>query len=117
MNTLYMMMDEKRDYALFKVGFTTNMDKRLAQYACHNPLVECISTLATMGKTGRQLEHRVHTELSEMGYDRVVALLDGRTTEWFKVAYTDPLYTELKVKGLLAFKVCKGRKERGEVRA
>ena len=107
------MKDEKRKYCLFKVGFAKNLKKRVDQYTTHNPEVECISFLQTMEKTGRKLEKTFHEEIKQMGYEFVTAVIDGKTTEWFKVSYDDKFYNELCAKGLSAFKSGKNRKNYG----
>ena len=116
-NIVYLMLDEKKDFALFKVGFTSNLVQRLSQYTTHNPLTRAIDTVVTYGKTKRTVENKFHEEVKKRGYDFVVATADGKTTEWFKVEYTDKFYNELKEKGLRAFDIGKNRKSSGEVKA
>ena len=54
-----------------------------------------------------------HDEIVARGYEFVSAVIDGKHTEWFKVSYDDPFYTELCEKGLNAFKCGKNRKNYG----
>ena len=114
MNYLYLMKDEKRDYCLFKVGFASKLAVRLYAYTTHNPLVNCISTVKTVAKSKREVEHLFHDEVKARGYEFVRATIDGKKTEWFAVAYDDPFYGELNTKGLNAFKCGKRRKNYGE---
>lgn len=116
MNNLYLMLDEKRNYALVKAGFAKDLKTRLYAYTTHNPEVRCISTVRTMEKSGRNIEKMFHNEIVARGYDFVVATIDGKRTEWFKVSYDDPFYEELLVKGLNAFKCGKDRKNYGELK-
>ena len=110
MNKVYLMMDEKKDYALFKVGFASNLSQRFYSYTTHNPLVECISYIETMEKSKRKIEKDFHSEIEKMGLTFIKATMDGKKTEWFKIEYNNPLYKELKSKGLSTFKCGKGRK-------
>lgn len=114
MNNIYLMKDEKRDYCLFKVGFASDLRIRLYAYTTHNPMVNCISTVKTMEKSKRAVEHQFHEEVRHMGYEFVTATIDGKKTEWFAVGYNDPFYAELCTKGLNAFKCGKNRKNHGE---
>lgn len=113
MNTIYLMKDEKRNYALFKVGFTENLENRIYQYTSHNPEVECISTVNTYQVTHRNVEKLFHQEIEQRGYQFSTAIIDGKRTEWFRVAYTDPFFGELCSKGLNAFRCGKNRKDNG----
>ena len=113
MNEIYLMRDEKRNYALIKAGFAKDLDKRIYQYTTHNPLCECISHVKTQEKSGRNIEKMFHDEIVARGYEFVSAVIDGKHTEWFKVSYDDPFYTELCEKGLNAFKCGKNRKNYG----
>lgn len=115
MNSLYLMIDEKRSHALVKPGFATNLEKRIYAYTTHNPEVRCISTIRTQVKTKRGVEKLFHQEIVELGYEFVTATIDGKRTEWFKVSYDDPFYTELIEKGLNAFKCGRNRKNYGEL--
>lgn len=114
MNKLYLMKDEKRNYAMFKVGFAKNMEKRICQYTTHNPEVQCISTVNTQLTSGRNIEKMFHEEIKKRGYEFSIAYIDGKKTEWFKVPYTDPFFAELSAKGLNAFNCGRKRKNYGE---
>lgn len=113
MNMIYLMKDEKRDFALFKVGFASNLMTRIYAYTTHNPLNECISTVNTRESSKRKVEEMYHSEIIKLGYKFVNAKIDNKKTEWFKVNYDDPFYTELCEKGLNAFKCGKNRKNYG----
>jgi hypothetical protein len=110
------MKDEKRDFCLFKVGFTKNLDQRIYSYTTANPLVECVSHVQTMAKSKRNVEKLFHDEIASRGYQFVTARIDGKRTEWFMVSYNDPFYGELITKGLNAFQCGKSRKNCGEYR-
>ena len=114
MNTLYLMKDEKRNYCLFKVGFTSDLETRIRLYTTHNPEVECVSVVKTQLKSGRNIEKMFHDEIKARGYEFVPATIDGKRTEWFKVPYSDEFFGELSAKGLNAFKCGKNRKNHGE---
>lgn len=113
MNIIYLMRDEKKDFALFKAGFATNLNKRIYQYTTHNPLVECISYVCTRESSGRSVEDKFHNEIIRRGYSFISAEIDGKNTEWFKVSYDDPFYTALCENGLNAFTCGKNRKNHG----
>ena len=112
-NYLYLMADEKRDYCLFKVGFTTDIKKRMHAYTTHNPEAKCISTVLTKVASGRKVETAFHKEIEKRGYRFVTATIDGKRTEWFSVPYTDTFYNELMSKGLNAFGCGKRRHNMG----
>ena len=113
MNETYLMKDEKRNYALFKAGFAKDLKTRIYAYTTHNPEVQCISHVKTMAKSGKKIEEMFHEEILRRGYEMVLATIDGKKTEWFKVNYDDPFYTELCEKGLNAFSCGKRRKNCG----
>ena len=113
---IYLMKDEKRHYALFKAGFATNLEKRIYAYTTHNPEVECISHMKTREASKHQTEKMFHEEIVKRGYETVTAVIDGKKTEWFKVDYNDPFYTELCEKGLNAFTCGRRRKNHGELK-
>lgn len=112
-NAIYMMKDEKREFALFKIGFAKELENRVKCYATHNPMIECVSHMATYTKSKHQVEIAFQTEFELMGYERVSSFINGQHTEWFKVEYNDPFYSELCEKGLSAFKCGKNRKNLG----
>lgn len=114
MNTIYLMMDEKRNYALIKPGFASDLASRMRAYTTHNPEVRCISYVKTQEKSKHFVEGLFHKELTEMGYERIYGVMNGIKTEWFKIAYDDPFYTTLCELGLCAFKCGKRRKNYGE---
>lgn len=108
------MMDEKKNYALFKAGFAKDINGRVYAYTTHNPEVRCISTVRTQLKSKRNVEKLFHEEIIARGYEMVSAIIDGKHTEWFKVSYEDPFYEALCESGLCAFKCGKRRKNYGE---
>ena len=79
-NNIYLMKDERKDFALFKVGFTSNLEKRFYFYTSHNPLIECISYIRTYEKSKRLVEKMIHQEIKLKGYEYVTAKIDGKTT-------------------------------------
>ena len=95
MNHVYLMKDEKRNYALFKAGFASHMEQRVYAYTTHNPEVVCVSTIRTRETSKRDVEKRFHDEIVAKGYEFITAIIDGKKTEWFKVSYDDPFFTEL----------------------
>lgn len=109
MNCVYLMIDEKRNGCAFKVGFTSDMDKRYIQYTTHNAGIQCISRIATYGKSKHNVETMIHAEIAK----RVEGWNKRSNHEWFMVSYDDPWYSELCERGLLAFTCTKGRKELG----
>jgi hypothetical protein len=104
------MMDEKKDFALFKIGFASKLMIRIYAYTTHNPLAECICYMQTQEKSKRNLEKAFHAEIKSLGLEFVYAIIDGKKTEWFKVDYNSPLYENLKNKGLAALKSGRGHK-------
>lgn len=113
MNTIYLMLDEKKDFALFKVGFASNLFNRMPQYATHNAGTECIDYVKTQLKSKRHVEKKFHMEVKAQGYSFYKSPITGSYTEWFQVSYNDPFYTALKIKGLNAFQCGKYRKSYG----
>lgn len=111
MNIIYLMKDEKKDFALFKVGFTSQLMTRLYAYTTHNPLADCISLVQTKSKSKREIEKQFHKEIEKRGYHFISASIDNKKTEWFKVDYDDPFYKTLTEEGLQAFKCGKHRKD------
>lgn len=112
-NIIYLMVDEKKDFCLCKVGYAKKLITRIYAYTTHNPLVECVSYVETMEKSKRHVEEMFHEEIVKRGYEFVNAKIDGKKTEWFKVSYDDPFYKEIKEKGLNAFACGKRRKNHG----
>lgn len=113
MANIYLMLDEKKDYATFKVGYASNLAQRFIAYVTCNCDAQCISVVATQKRSKHKLETCFHDEIIKRGYKfQYSKLMPERKTEWFAVEYNDPFYTELKEKGLLAFNIGKGRKEK-----
>ena len=79
---LYLMMDQKKNYNLVKVGESRQLDNRRSNYKSHNPFAIMRSTCA-----GTESEERkCHTMLYTLG-QRVTG------TEWFIVS--DEVFTML----------------------
>lgn len=108
MNYVYLLKDEKRNYCLFKIGFTKDLEKRLKAYATYNPTVELINFCQTKAIRKHATEKAFHKEVEEKGYGFVSSAFKIRT-EWFVVPYDSELYNELSTKGLSAFKNGKNR--------
>ena len=113
-NEIYLMVDEKRHYPLVKPGFASDLEKRIYAYTTHNPEVRCISHVHTMKKSEKKVEKLFHAEMVRRGYTTITAVIDGKSTEWFKLSYDDPFYNEIMEKGLCAFTCGKRRKNYGE---
>lgn len=110
MYTTYLMMDEKKDFALFKIGFASKLMTRIYAYTTHNPLAECICYMQTREKSKRNLEKAFHAEIKSLELEFICATIDGKKTEWFKVEYDNPLYESLKTKGLVVLKSGRGHR-------
>lgn len=108
---IYLMKAEFRTTAMFKVGFTDDLESRMAPYRTHNPGMELVSVLKTYAKTARNLENDIHNELRGMGFTIKHGRGSKGASDWFPVEYDSDLYAALNELGLLAFKSCKGRKE------
>ena len=100
---VYLLKMEVKNGSYYKVGFASNLAKRLNYYGTHNPCVECIETVQTYKKTKHQLETEIHKEILEQGFKFENAKINGKKTEWFFV----PEGTEITLK---QFKCCKNRK-------
>lgn len=114
MNSLYLMIDEKRDFALVKVGFTTDLKSRLYAYSTHNPFVVCRDTMRTQPRSERKYERMVHEEMARCGYQFARSGVDNKLTEWVVMPYDSPLYANIKACGLKAFKCLRNKKSYGE---
>ena len=110
MNSIYLMIDEKRTFCLVKVGYTKDIKDRVHQYTTHNPLVECFGYIKTQQRSGRNIEVLLHKELVARGYKKVNAIIDNKITEWFAVDYNDEFYNILTDKSLNAFKATKNHR-------
>lgn len=106
MNTIYLLLDEKKDFACVKIGFTAKLENRLYAYEGYTPFTQCISIQHTQKRSKRLIETLYHKELEKKGY----AFVGKQKREWVVVQYDDPLYTAIKEKGLGAFKSSQGRK-------
>ena len=103
---IYLMKSEAREGTYFKVGYTTNLVKRLIPYFTHNPNVQLLETIVTYKKTKCTLEGEIHKEILDRGYTFKVAK-NGTVTEWFFVPKADE--KEFEEKGLAQFKACRNR--------
>lgn len=99
---VYMIRQEVRNGSLFKVGFSSDFEKRQQAYTSYIPTYEVIDTVKTYAKTKRQLENAIHKEIRAYGFEFI------NSTEWFFV----PLELEevVKSEGLKMFKACENRK-------
>ena len=61
---------------IYKVGYTSSIEKRLNQYFSHNPFIELIS----VREGDEELETLIHIFLYSLGYK---FQKDGRLNEWF----------------------------------
>lgn len=86
----------------YKVGYTSNLEKRLEAYNSHNPNIEVIDTVATYAKTKRHLENAIHNEIKSFGFEF------HNNREWFIVP--NDRQEEFNNKGLKMFKACQNRK-------
>lgn len=111
MNQIYLIKDEKKDYCLFKIGFTRDLIGRVNSYAGYIPTFQLVSAVSTMAKSKMKIEKAFHQEVEKLGYKFINARINFRKTEWFAVSYNDPFYNELNSKGLKAFATGKNRKE------
>ena len=103
---IYLMKSEAREGTYFKVGYTTNLVKRLIPYFTHNPNVQLLETIVTYKKTKCTLESEIHKEILDRGYTFKVAK-NGTITEWFFVPKADE--KEFEEQGLAQFKACRNR--------
>lgn len=103
---IYLIKTEVREGTYFKVGYTSNLVKRLIPYFTHNPAVQLLETIETYKKTKHALEIEIHEEILKMGYSFKVAK-NGTVTEWFLVPKDKE--KEFEKNGLSQFKACKGR--------
>lgn len=111
MNTVYLIIDEKKGVCLAKVGCTADLQTRLQAYKTHNPMAEVVSIQNTQERTCRRIEDAYHAEFRTLGFYSVgLPPKRGRMSEWFIIPYDSEFYNELKTKGLDAFKASKGRK-------
>lgn len=90
----------------FKVGYTTNLDKRLKNYITDNPSFHLVETIETYRKTKMQLESQLHKEILKKGFQFQIKM--GIETEWFHVP--EEQLKEFELLGLRQFKCCQGRK-------
>jgi len=105
---IYLISEQVKDGYNFKIGFTSNLDKRMLAYSTHNPNAELLETVMTYGKTKNALEKAVHAELKAKGYTFLQSKITGAKTEWF---FLPTAQAEIfRSEGLAQFKVCKGRK-------
>jgi hypothetical protein len=108
---IYLIKDEKCNGAFYKVGYATDLGKRLEGYYTANANIELLQTIDTYGKTKHQLETAVHREIKALGYKFRVTInpitKKRRVREWFFIPKA--LTEDFERKGLTQFKVCKGR--------
>lgn len=103
---VYLVKTEVRNGSYFKVGFTSNLDRRINHYLTHNPNCELLEIVQTYHKTKHQLESEIHRELVNKCFDFKVEP-NGVKTEWFFVPMDKE--KEFQEKGLSQFDCCKNR--------
>ena len=104
---IYLIKQEARTGTYFKVGFTTNLEKRIGNYYGHNPNAIMLEFCLTYNKTQRELETEIHNEILNKGYE-FITTPDGKRREWFFVPMDKE--QEFEQAGLSQFKSCKNRK-------
>lgn len=107
---IYLIKQEARTGTFFKVGYTANLSRRTIPYITHNANAQLIEFVETYEKTKKNLECKIHKELSDMGYEFIGRCVMGieATTEWFFVPMDKE--QEFEQAGLSQFKACKNRK-------
>lgn len=108
---IYLIKQEARKGTYFKVGYTTNLTKRVNPYATHNANAQMLEFIETYQKTKQNLEGAIHKELQKMGYtfvERNIMGIQIIETEWFFVPMDKE--QEFEQAGLSQFKACKNRK-------
>ena len=103
---IYLIKSEARHGTYFKVGFATNVEKRMVNYGTHNPNVKLLEFCVTYDKTKHQLEKAIHEEIKAKGFQFSETF--GVTREWFFVPMEQE--QEFEHQGLKQFKACKNRK-------
>ena len=107
---IYCLVDEKKDHALVKIGYSTNLFRRLAHYDTHNAELKFIGACECYKKTAHGLEKEFQAEIEKIGFSRLKGSLMRAETEWFAVGYDNQLYIDLMDKGMKAFRTTKNRK-------
>jgi hypothetical protein len=104
------MRQEARTGTYFKIGYTSNIFKRVIPYATHNANAELLEIVETYKKTKMTLETEIHNEVIKMGYEFQTKKILGIEiqTEWFFVPMDKE--QEFVQAGLSQFKSCKNRK-------
>lgn len=92
----------------FKVGFTSNLEKRIKAYATHNPQAKLLAYAITYAPTKRALESEIHKELKNMGFQFHKSALTQTESEWFEP--NEDFRKVLETQKLKAFKACRNRK-------
>lgn len=99
-----------KNEVFYKVGYTSNLFKRLIPYMVHNPSFQLIQTATVYKKTKRGLENEIHKEIENLGFKFHKHQFFGMKTEWFAVNTNSKFYENIKMNGLQVFKSCKNRK-------
>ena len=108
MRAIYLIVDKGNQMA--KVGYTTDLAKRVYQYTTANPKARVIDYCEVYTKTKTQLEHCARADLEALGGVRLTSPIDGKRTEWFDFEGKPEVFQELLHNGLTMLKSCKGRK-------
>ena len=103
---IYLITMEAKKGIFCKTGITSDMDSRMRQYRCHNPLAKLDSYIETRkgSKLGAQLENDFHAEMQARGMERNV-----NGTEWFYTE-SEEIMEGIARNGIGFFDSCKGRK-------
>ena len=80
MNKIYLL--KNGDTNQFKIGFTSDWEKRRRHYITANPSVEFVAYVNTQEKSGRWVETLCHEEIKKIGGRFVY--VHGSKTEWFE---------------------------------
>lgn len=100
---LYLLRDDKRDYVLFKIGSSSDIEQRMSVYTTHNPEATLLEMVMTRSKSF-EVERKIREEVLAMGYPFIKSANDV-STEWFQVPYEEA--DEFAEKGFKQFNACK----------
>lgn len=89
----------------YKIGYTSNLGFRFAQYITCNPNAQMIQYVRVQKKTKHQLESIIHNEIKDMGYK----FLTVRNPFTKKTVVTEWIKSDTEI-SLSMFKATKNRK-------
>lgn len=108
---VYLIKSEARNGSYYKIGYTSNMNRRILAYITHNANAQLLETVQTYKCTKHQLEKALHSEIIAKGYEfkttTIQAFGIAIRTEWFFVDIAHE--AEFEASGLKQFKACKNR--------